>query len=392
MSDRNVHPKTRAMHNDWRLRAIRRRDTKNIRRSSLENGVRAATVVATSPNGDVQIDRLSNGDDGQWLTPVNGRTPAVGSVVAVTEIDGSLAVLGPVGEGVWSIIPDDELIFPAYYLPEELVIGDPDFPDNLPTWNSVESHPFVSIDPMNPRIFMGAPPFVAPNALYWYDHFISGGSASGNIGREGWATSGNGSVTAIGVGHFIRIVSGSTSGNSRIVYLGTDAVQTMFNIGDPFYTIAEAWFAFRVLADTSCVYRLGLGQSFGAATPTDGMYIELDSTGLLMKARIVTTGVDVTQNIGTWMANTPYIVSVRSEPDRTGRPVSSVRLTFTVWGISRDGNLEPNLQWITARDDFGGFFGAPMVGVRTSTAANKQLELDYAAGFVYSSMYPSGLY
>lgn len=397
MSDRSaVHPRTRNDLDAWRMRTIRRRDAMSVRRVASRKGIKVATVVDIAPNGDVKVDRLTDEDgNGEWLTPVNGRTPPIGSVVVMDTIEGVPAVVGAVGEGTWQILPDHALLEPAFYFPDDSALGGENFVDEFSgtyNWRDQQNHPFLSIDPMNPRIYFGAPPFFAANTIHWHDHFLGGGTTSGAIGRENWATTGSGSISAPGVtGHWIRLASGTTSGNIRDLFLGGPAGnRTAIYAGGEASGIMESWFFLRILNTTSCVVRAGFGNNISSATDPLGMYWEFNSTGPTASVKLRNSvSFDVDVSMFTWEANQPYLISVRTEPDRSGDVTSGSLFTWTQWGFyyTYPGGVYPIRRHTALIAGYSGLFGGPEIGIRTLTAANRQVELDYAGGFSYDGQF-----
>ena len=390
MSDRTkVHPRTAAMHNEWRLRALRRRDAVDARRVLSKQRSGIATVIAVDASGNVQIDRLTDADgNGEWLTPVNGRTPAVGQSVVVTDIEGALAVVGAVGEGTWQLFPD-----PLFTEPGDFLEG-----VQNRNYSNINFHPFLRVDPTNPRIFMGAPPFIAPNCWYWSDHFTSGILSNGQIGREGWHFFGTGASVshdnpASGPGHTLTIATSSTSGQEAGIALS--APDTRVTI-DPDDDIWEMWYVgWFSGSTTNMIFRFGLMNLLKTSgTPAHGVYFEAESgIGWAIRIRKSATNIlnQVFDSLGS-TETTVRIFSIRGEQSPMG--IAYAVFTFTEWQwvtSNQEGNsglfLEPKWTYqytYEGPSDFG-WESQPGILISPKSGNSRAVKVDYCGGWVYSN-------
>jgi hypothetical protein len=408
MSDQNkTHPKTRNLLDQWRIRSMRRSEAKAARRVKTQRDVKTATVIDVADNGDVMIDRMTDGDGhGEWLTPVNGRTPAKGQTVVVEKIEGSLAVMGAVGEGEWSIMPDPQFARPHLYVPEPL---DPTPGIEIYDWLRISTHPFLSVNPMNPRVFFGAPPFFAPNFIKWYDHFTSGGVNANTIGEMNWFTGGSGNITYPAneaTPHAVRLTSGATNGNRRIVCLGQATNHPLMalcaNGLGAAYT--EAWFVLKPGFDTSGFVQFGYGDTLENNPPTNAIYWRMDTTTpttttfYARQGGVVIHSETLPTTPGQWFNSGTVIFSIRIEPSTDGDESEGWNvITGTLWyaswaaglGMNEDalgvGNfLIPGYEVRWKTNDMTLFYGTVGATVGTLANVNKIVDVDYMGGFYYA--------
>lgn len=400
MSENATHPRTRAMIDAWRMRGVTRRRSQTTKLLDRRQKAGVAMVLDVADNGDVQIDRLTDENgNGAWLTPVNGFTPGIGQSVVVQEVAGVLMVIGPVGDGDFSVMPSLEFSRPYFFLDEGL---DPSEGFEIYDWMRISTQPFLSVSRTNPRVFFGAPPFFTPNHVFWSDHFTGGTTSSGNIGRESWGTFGTGSLaygsTEVSA-HTIRLTSGATSNDRRGINLGQTHDHPMFHFGANAIAscFAESWFVVRPNHNDLLTARFGFADAWDNAAIPTGFYVEFNQTGgIVAIIRNASTTV-LSQSLGTWFQNGVYVISVRMEPSVSGVDAEGYNVTtMTLWGQTYDplttawgtdetpgaGNfLRPIAvaSWDSnLPQTFNGTVGAT---VRTHTAANRSFDIDYIGGF-----------
>lgn len=396
--DHEANPRTAEMHQRWRVRDLQRRQARRDRRRLAREQAKVATVVEVNEVGDVKLDRFTTSDGvGEFYSPLNGRVPEVGQSVAYTDVEGVPAVLGPVGEGALTVMPASELTEPGYYVPPDSLLGgmnegDPEPQTGIYRWPWLANQPFLRVDPMNPRIEMGAAPFILPFGFSWHDHFIGGGDVTETIGREGWSTEGTGSITAVQFSHAIRLQTGATNGNARVIWLGPNGAKDAMRIGEaaspPDACYSEAWFAIRPNQNTSVTYRAGFFSDVALQTQTNGAFFEFTTASMTAAAVVLPAGINT--GLFNWEAAGVYLISVRVEPDISGDEYYGTKFTFTRWGNnSQAGMLIPMAQIVHVESEWGSFLGHPGVYVRTAANAARNIDVCYAAGFYYSGNWHS---
>ena len=332
MSDSdNTNPRTRHMHMDWRLRNLRRRSSTDIHSVAREQGTRVATVVAVNEAGDVQIDRMTDANgDGEWLTPLNNRYPTVGQVVTVTDVEGKLAVSGPIGQGSYRILPDEVFSEPDDFNPQTNPPG-PGI-DN----SGVRNVPFFGVDPTNPESYFGAPPFFTPNHWHWNDHFTTGAASLGDAGKESWDIGGSGSASYPGTAfsqHCIRLATSATSGAAMSLALSTpyDRLTIESGVG---YT--EFWFSAMLEVTANVIFRAGLMNPLragGSGEPANGVYWRSSSNNANWEAVIRSGGSDVLVHTTDYAMQSSVIGRIRIEPLLA---YGQSRVTFVLYGSDQE--------------------------------------------------------
>ncbi|HKU50996.1 MAG TPA: hypothetical protein VJQ25_00895, partial [Nitrospira sp.] len=132
-------------------------------------------------------------------------------------------------------------------------------------------------------------------------------------------------------------------------------------------------------------YRLGFGNDIMSASDPVGIWWEFDSTTMNAMAKLRVSSYHVDQAVFPWVTDQTYVISVRTEPDRSGDEYYGSLFTWTQWGFHETypGGLYPVQQLVHLEGEHSGMSGGPEFGVRTTNNNQKVLDVDYAGGFVY---------
>jgi hypothetical protein len=251
MSERSIHPRTRADHQMWRLRDLERKRSKNARSSRNRSENKTAIVTAIDEaTGEIQLDQFTDQDgNGQWFSPVNGVTPPVGSGVIYAHVDGVPVVMGAGDGGIFQRRLDDDMI--------EL----PDFPGG--EYSGYPGQPIITIDPGAYAMQFGQPPSYDPHFMWWNSHF----GADDPYYYEGVGSESRQNY------HTLRVSSGATQGNLRRLIVQDGSVVPLVRAR----WAAEITIRVKLVAYGNAAIRFGFMSDLGVATPNDGIYWEMDN-------------------------------------------------------------------------------------------------------------------